>query len=611
MKDTERKTVLVTGATGFLGEYLVKRLTERYQVLALGRNEEKGRQLEAYQARFCPGDLTKEESIAPYFEGVDYVIHAGALSTVWGKWEDFRRINVQGTNLVAKLCQKHGVRRLVYLSSPSVYSGREDRYDIREDQAPKKNDLNYYIRSKLLAERVLRTWKKRGLEIVVLRPRGLIGIGDTSLVPRILAANGKTGIPLFREGRNLVDLTSVENVALACELALTAEGAAGRVFNITNGEPMEFRKILEQFLDAVGEEPHYRRLPFGLVYGLAGVLEWVYRTFRLSGEPPLTRYTVCTLGYAQTMDIRPAREILGYEPEKTLDASIREYGAWYQKEHGTKKADPAELPALIRPGRVESVKLYRCGSCINNLGLVFRGRKWETRRFPARAALIRHKELGNILYDTGYSEAVLGGGPGLMLYRLLNPIRLKRGKTIGEQLKRDRIALESVKTILLSHAHPDHVGGLSQFHGYKLMALKETLEALNRPRIRDLMFEDLVPPKGCIREQKEPEGRVDDPVLGRYFEEVYDLFGDGSILGVRLNGHCSGQMGLWIPDVRLFLAADACWGGDLIRETGRMRLLPRLIQKDFGAYEDSQQRICRMMQDYPQIRVVFTHQKGV
>lgn len=121
-----------------------------------------------------------------------------------------------------------------------------------------------------MAESVLRKWKKKGLETVILRPRGLIGVGDTSLVPRVLTANSKTGIPLFRKGQNLVDLTSVENVALACELALTAEKAAGRVFNITNGEPMEFREILEQFLEAIGESPHYRRLPFGVMYDWQG-----------------------------------------------------------------------------------------------------------------------------------------------------------------------------------------------------------------------------------------------------------------------------------------------------------------------------------------------------
>ena len=642
-KTAGRQTVLVTGATGFLGEYLVRRLVKEYRVLALGRNREKGRQLEAYGASFCQGDFTDRESCASCFEGVEYVIHAGALSTVWGKWEDFYRTNVEGTDLVAGLCLEKGVRRLVYLSSPSIYTGKEDQYHIREEQAPGQNDLNYYIKSKLMAEGVIRRWNRKGLETVILRPRGLIGIGDTSLVPRLLRANRKTGIPLFRNGGNLVDITSVENVALACELAMKARGASGKVFNITNGEPMAFRRILEQFLDAIGEQPHYLRLPFGAVYAVAEGLEWIYRILGLPGEPPLTRYTVCTLGYAQTMDIRQAREILGYQPEKTLAESIREYGTWWKEVHsgiaskdstqqtGEDKAEYGRRTGTVkqtagerkkegdgkqgnpaRPGKVTEVRIYRCGSCTNNLGIIFRGGiadgRWEKRQFPARAVLIRHRELGNILYDTGYSREIFGGGMTLRLYRLLNPVQLEEGEIIAERLKQDGIAPESVKTILLSHAHPDHVGGLSQFSGYDLVGLGETLDALHHPSVRKLMFRSMAPPKGSIRREVRPEICLRDHFLCNYFEEVYDLFEDGSLIGVRLEGHSRGQMGLWIPDVSLFLAADACWGGDLVRATRRMRLLPRLLQDDFTAYEDSLKRICRMKRDYPQIKVCFTHQ---
>lgn len=67
---------------------------------------------------------------------------------------------------------------------------------------------------------------------------------------------------------------------------------------------MEFRKLLEEFLAAAGETPKYRELPFGLVYTAAAAMEKVYRIFSLTGEPLLTRYTVCTLGFAQTIDFK-------------------------------------------------------------------------------------------------------------------------------------------------------------------------------------------------------------------------------------------------------------------------------------------------------------------
>jgi len=226
----KRETVLITGATGFLGEYLVRLLVREYHVRALGRNRKKGSALEQLGARFCQGDFTDERSCARYFEGVDYVIHAGALSTVWGEWEDFYKTNVAGTAVVARLCVRYGIRRMVYISSPSIYTETCDRYQIREEGFREDNELNYYIKSKIMAEREVRRWNQKGLETVILRPRGLIGVGDTSLVPRLLHANARIGIPLFNGGSNIVDLTSVDNVALACRLAMTAEKASGEVF---------------------------------------------------------------------------------------------------------------------------------------------------------------------------------------------------------------------------------------------------------------------------------------------------------------------------------------------------------------------------------------------
>ena len=87
--------------------------------------------------------------------------------------------------------------------------------------------MYYYIKSKILAEDIIKEYHEKGLYTVVIRPRGLFGIGDTSLIHRVLRANSKIGIPLLNSGKNFVDITHVKNVAHACFLAAVTENING------------------------------------------------------------------------------------------------------------------------------------------------------------------------------------------------------------------------------------------------------------------------------------------------------------------------------------------------------------------------------------------------
>ena len=271
-------------------------------------------------------------------------------------------------------------------------------------------------------------------------------------------------------------------------------------------------------------------------------------------------------------------------------------------------------------GRIEKVTLYHCGFCVNNLAVMFRGMPWKSRRFPASAVLIQHKDLGNILYDTGYSELILGRGLEgqvnffekfiLWLYRLLNPVFIREEDRIDRKLIQDGICTESVKTIILSHGHPDHVGGLSLFSEYELVVSAEVAREIKRTKTGRLVFSSQIPWINEKRIRQAAGEGMKGHFLCRYFDRVYDLFGDESVIGVMLSGHCKGQMGLWISDVKLFLAADACWGRDLVGATRRMRIVPRIIQEDFREYQYTLRRICRLKKDYPDIEIVFSHQAG-
>ena len=322
--------VLVTGATGFLGKYVVKELVaEGYFVRAFGRNEAVGQSLVSDQVEFFKGDLSSKQAVEEACKGVEMVVHAGALSTIWGPWESFYQANVLGTQHVLEACRTNKIKRLVYVSSPSIYAAPKDQIGIKEEDAPAKNHLNNYIKSKLLSEKLFPAYPD--VPSIILRPRGLFGVGDTSILPRVLKLSQKIGIPLIKEGKQLMDMTCVENVALAIAFALKANQAEGQVYNITNGEPTPFKELIEEALQGLGLPIRYKKLPAFLLGGLASSLEVLYRVLPLKGEPPLTRYTYYLLRYSQTLDISKAREELGYEPRLSIKEGIAQYVQDYRK----------------------------------------------------------------------------------------------------------------------------------------------------------------------------------------------------------------------------------------------------------------------------------------
>ena len=315
------RPVLVTGAGGFLGGYVVRELRAHgIPVLASGRTAEA-------LARVAAAEETLVSSLAELpgaARPVDAVVHCAALSSPWGRARDFIAANVEGTAAALAFAEKGGARRFVFVSSPSVYAAAHDRIGIREEEVDPGNRMNDYIRSKLAAEELLRDAQRAGRirELVIVRPRGLIGAGDPSLVPRLIAVHRRIGVPLFEDGRNLVDVTAVENAAIALRLALSEGDPAGGVYNISNGDPRPFRELLEGLLSRLGEKPRFRRLSRRGAWTLATALEGICRVLPTRPEPPLTRYTLSTIAYAQTLDISLARSELGYAPEVTLDEAL-------------------------------------------------------------------------------------------------------------------------------------------------------------------------------------------------------------------------------------------------------------------------------------------------
>ena len=206
----------------------------------------------------------------------------------------------------------HGVGRLIYVSSPSVVFDGTDHRDLTEDAPYPRRLTSIYSLTKKLGEDRVNAAAAAGLATVILRPKAIFGPGDTSLLPRLLAAARQGRLPQVGDGRNLVDLTYVDNVVHALMLALTAGAAVGKTYTITNGEHVPLWDLIKTVLRRLGLSAKLRRLPYRVVHVMAGLME--LRATLFGGEPMLTRYTAAILARTQTYNIDAARRDLGYEP---------------------------------------------------------------------------------------------------------------------------------------------------------------------------------------------------------------------------------------------------------------------------------------------------------
>ncbi len=324
--------VLVTGGTGFLGKQLALKLRSlSHNVTVLGRNQLIGQQLEAEDVRFLPVDLRDKKATVAACQGQDYVFHCGALSSPWGKYQDFYDTNVLGTRNIIQGCQIHSVKRLIYVSTSSVYFDFSHRVNIPEN-TPFPTPVNAYAKTKQLAEQEINQAHQYGLPVITIRPRGIFGPGDTAILPRLIRASTRTGIPLINEGKACIDITYVDNVVDALLLCQNApDTLLGRIFNITNGEPIYISNLLENLFHKLSYPFKLKPISHNTAYWAASAMELLSNTLLFGREPILTRYTVGLLAFSQTLDITAAIKELDYKPRVTIEEGLNIFAQWWKE----------------------------------------------------------------------------------------------------------------------------------------------------------------------------------------------------------------------------------------------------------------------------------------
>ena len=325
---------LITGATGFLGGALTRRLYSMgWDVTALGRNPKKLNQLEDEGIRVLQNDLKDKTALANACKNQEIVFHCAALPSPWGNFELFYQANVIGTRNIIRGCEEHNVKRLVHVSTPSLYFDYASRINVKEtDSLPEP--VSNYSATKILAEQELDEAFARGLATIAIRPRALFGPGDTVIFPRLIPRLQSGRLPILGDGENIVDLTYIENVVDA--LLLCVESPAntlGKKYNISNGEPVKIWKLVERICDELNLPHPTRKISHKTASAAATILEAIYTIIPTHPEPPLTRVSVSMLANNTTLDISAAKNELGYQPKVSMDEGVERFLQWWKEIH--------------------------------------------------------------------------------------------------------------------------------------------------------------------------------------------------------------------------------------------------------------------------------------
>ena len=323
--------VLVTGANGFVGAMLCRKLAERGDVVrGLVRTTSDLSLLEDVPIQRVVGSLDDPDSLKNAAAGVDLVYHVAAAVTDWGTLDYFRRVNVEGTRNVLEAAIRAGVDRFVYVSSVAVHSfvGAQDM----DETSPQLPTPFPYCRTKREAEvLVLDAHRQNRICATVVRPGDVFGPGARVSLLKMTKLLESGRMAYVGGGRTLGAFTYVENLADGMILAGTKTEAEGEVYVITDGIKLTWREYFEKLTAALDLPKPWVSVTPVLAYGGAFTLEFFYRLFRVQARPPITRYLIAHLRKDFHFSIDKARRELGYHPRLDVDEAIRRTAGWYRR----------------------------------------------------------------------------------------------------------------------------------------------------------------------------------------------------------------------------------------------------------------------------------------
>jgi len=305
--------ILVTGATGFIGRHLVKRLVEEGRpVKCLVRETSDTQSLVGLGIEIFFGDITDPGSVENAIKDVDLIFHLAG--EVYPKRSmNYFDINVVGTKNLMNACVGRSIKRVVYFSSTAVY-GPTKNNEIPLDESDRCKPISQYGKSKLEAEKVLfHYYEEHGVPITVLRPPVVYGPGlyRFSLPYLILDSVLKRKFVMVGNGNNYTSLCYIDNLIHGALLAAVSEKAIGEIFIISDGENMKLKEIIDFIYNVEGIKSNYHSIPKWIAIIVASFLYLL--TMAIKYPIYVSPKTIYELTGGWGANIKKAEELLNYK----------------------------------------------------------------------------------------------------------------------------------------------------------------------------------------------------------------------------------------------------------------------------------------------------------
>jgi nucleoside-diphosphate-sugar epimerase len=308
---------LVTGAAGFIGSALVKRLVkEGYEVKALLHNTKP--KIYEKKAEYIFGDITEIESIKPFFKDVDFVFHCAAIVKDYGPKNFFYKINLEGTKNLVKISEEFKIKKFIFLS--------HIRY---EDEKVS----NYYSYTKALAEQYLiEKFKKDNFPTIIIRPGNVYGPGATTWVLRPLKSIKENKISLIDHGKGIFLHTYIDNLLDAIIAALKEPKALGEIIDVTDGDnDITWGEYFNTVAKIAGKPNIKRNMSRKTALFVSKLMIFLNKLFKI--EPWVTPMAVRVLTNQHKVSTEKAKNLLGYNPKVDFQEGIKKVEIWLKNEN--------------------------------------------------------------------------------------------------------------------------------------------------------------------------------------------------------------------------------------------------------------------------------------